>query len=134
MADNRGKVMKMVDNKSNPFVQFGEIYFSFVNPGVVKGWKKHLRASQFFCVPVGTIKFVFFDDRPDSLTKGQIEKIECGEINYQLIKMPSGVWYSWKAISVFPAMIASLTSEPHDPAEALAAEINNNGIIPYHWD
>lgn len=133
MADNRGKVMKMVDVKVPLFEKFGEIYFSFVNAGVIKGWKKHLRAVQLFAVPVGMIKFVVYDDRPESPTRGQFEEIEVGESNYRLIKMPSGVWYSWQATSAFPAMIASLTSEPHDPAEAVAAEVNNNNLIPYQW-
>mgnify|MGYP001568500125 CR=1 FL=1 len=133
IADNRGKVMKMIDVKVPLFEKFGEIYFSFVYPGVIKGWKKHLRAVQLFAVPIGMIKFVVYDDRSDSPTGGKTEEIEIGEENYHLIKMPAGVWYSWQAISVFPAMIASLTSEPHDPAEAVSAEINNNNIIPYQW-
>jgi len=133
VADNRGKVMEMADVKMPQFERFGEIYFSFVNPGVIKGWKKHLSAVQLFAVPVGTIKFVIYDDRPDSTTCGTVEAIEIGEANYNLIKMPPGVWYSWQATSIFPAMIASLTSEPHDPAEAVSVEVNNNNIIPYQW-
>lgn len=132
-ADNRGKVMKMIDVKAPLFEKFGEIYFSFVNPGVIKGWKKHLRAVQLFAVPIGAIKFVVYDDRPDSPTLGRIEEVEIGESDYRLIKMPPGVWYSWQAAGSFPAMIASLTSEPHEPAEAVSAEVNNNDLIPYQW-
>ncbi|MBI5077287.1 dTDP-4-dehydrorhamnose 3,5-epimerase family protein [Candidatus Falkowbacteria bacterium] len=133
MADNRGKVMKMADVNTPFFERFGEIYFSFINPGVIKGWKKHSRSTQLFSVPIGAIKFVVFDDRVDSLTKGQIQEIGCGESAYNLIKMPAGVWYSWKCLSEFPAMIASLINEPHDPTEAISSEINNNSIIPYQW-
>jgi dTDP-4-dehydrorhamnose 3,5-epimerase len=133
ITDERGKIMKMADSNSALFEKFGEIYFSFINPGIIKGWKKHQAAIQLFSVPIGTIKFVIYDDRPDSPTKNELQEIECGEDNYQLIKMPANVWYSWKTTSTFPAMIASLTSEPHNPTEATSAEINNNSIIPYQW-
>ena len=39
--DDRGKVMHMIRSDSEVFEKFGEVYFSFVNHGVTKGWMLH---------------------------------------------------------------------------------------------
>jgi NAD dependent epimerase/dehydratase family len=41
IPDERGKVMHMLRAQDPHFVGFGEIYFSVVYPGVVKGWHLH---------------------------------------------------------------------------------------------
>ena len=62
-SDGRGKVMQMLRSDAPFFKHFGEVYFSIVNPGIVKGWKRHLKMTQHFAVPVGNIKLVFYDNR-----------------------------------------------------------------------
>src|SRR5437762_138642 len=44
--DARGAVLQMLRADSAAFDHFGEIYFSEINPGVVKAWKRHLRSTQ----------------------------------------------------------------------------------------
>ena len=41
IPDERGTVYHMLRSTDPHFVQFGEIYFSTVYPGVIKGWHKH---------------------------------------------------------------------------------------------
>ena len=41
IPDERGKVMHMLKATDPEFERFGEIYFSTVFPGVVKGWHFH---------------------------------------------------------------------------------------------
>jgi len=69
-ADSRGKVMHMLRCDDEIFRKFGEIYFSVVNPGVIKGWKRHQKVNQLFAVPSGNILLVIYDDRGQSPTKG----------------------------------------------------------------
>lgn len=130
--DDRGAVLHMMKKNSDGFADPGEVYFSLVKSQVVKGWKLHKEMSQNFCVPVGQVKFVFFDDRPDSLTKGKTLQIEIGFDNYKLIHVPHGIWYSFKSISKTDSLIANCASIPHSKDESVNLEINNV-IIPYHW-
>ena len=131
--DERGVVMHMIKKNSENFKDFGEIYFSFVNPNVVKGWKYHKSIFQNFAVPVGKIKLVIFDDRKLSKTKGHLHEIEFGADDYKLITLPPKIWYSFKGISVQPAMIANLIDQVHSPDECIVKELNDNSI-PYQWD
>lgn len=132
IVDDRGKVLHMLRSDSPLFTNFGEIYFSVVNPGVIKAWKKHLKMTQHFAVPIGKIKLVLFDDRENSSTHGNVEEIEIGEDNYCLIKIPPLVWYGFKGISSLPALIANCTDLPHDPSEVENINVLDKKI-PYDW-
>ncbi len=128
-----GNVMHMIRCDDGFFKQFGEIYFSWVNPGCIKGWKKHLRQTQHFVVPVGRIKLVLFDEREGSPTNRQIQEIEMGIDDYKLICVPKEIWYSFKALGREPAMIANCTDIPHDPAESIHREISDSTMV-YSWN
>ncbi len=92
IADERGKVMHMLRCDSPLFDKFGEIYFSVVNPGVVKAWKRHKKMTQNFAVPIGMIKLVIYDNRDGTTSYGRTEVLEIGEDNYCLVKIPPLVW------------------------------------------
>ena len=61
IPDERGTIMHMLKNSDPWFDTFGEIYFSTIYPGVVKGWHIHHRMTLNYCVIVGSIKLVVYD-------------------------------------------------------------------------
>lgn len=130
--DERGQVMHMMRCDDGIFKNFGEIYFSIVNPGVIKGWKRHQQMSQHFAVPQGNIKLVVYDDRLGSPTKGEVQEIFVGENNYQLVCLPPQLWYGFCSENDKPAMIANCSDIVHDPKEVELRPIDD-GAIPYKW-
>ena len=132
IADERGKVMKMLSRDDVGFVEFGEIYFSCVFPGVVKGWHLHKRMILNYAVPYGRIKFVLFDDRENSPTKGQIQEIFLGPDNYLLVTVPPLVWNGFKGAGTEMAIVANCASIPHDPDEIVRRDPLDRSI-PYDW-
>ncbi len=132
IPDERGSVMHMLRSDDPLFSQFGEIYFSFVNPGIIKAWKKHKKMTQHFAVPKGKIRLVVYDDRTKSESYKNIEIIDIGENNYCLVKIPPLVWYGFKGISPEPAIIANCTDIPHEPKEQIKLDVHTNRI-PYNW-
>ena len=133
IEDERGAVLHMLRSDSPLFSRFGEIYFSIVNPGVVKAWKRHSAMTQHFAVPVGCIQLVLFDGRADSPSKGQIEEIILGRADrYYLICIPPMIWYGFKGISDMPALLANCSDMPHDPNESEQLPISND-YISYNW-
>jgi len=133
IEDDRGKVMRMMRRDDAGFERFGEVYFSVVNPGVVKGWKKHLRMTQNMAVPSGNVRIVLYDGREGSSTKGEVVEIETGADNYQLVKIPPLVWYSFGAGGDMPALVANCTDMVHDPGEGVVCDLSD-GSIPYDWN
>ncbi|MBI4538005.1 MAG: dTDP-4-dehydrorhamnose 3,5-epimerase family protein [Gemmatimonadetes bacterium] len=132
IPDERGKVMHMLRRDDPWFEQFGEIYFSMVYPGAVKGWHVHKRMTLNYAVVVGRIKLVLYDDREDSPTRGQLQEIFAGEDNYVLVRVPPGVWNGFKGLGVGSAIVANCASEPHDPEEIMRID-PFSPRIPYDW-
>lgn len=130
--DERGKVMHMLKRTSPIFKEFGEIYFSFTNHQVVKGWKLHTKMEQNFVVPVGKMKLVFFDARENSSTHGKIEEVVLSPEEYFLLQVPSGIWYAFKGLSKDPALLVNCATLTHDPTESLVKDLNTSDI-PYNW-
>ena len=113
-----GPVMHMMRPASPLFGEIGEVYFSEVEPGCVKAWKCHTRQTQRFAVPVGQLKIVLYDDRPESPTRGRIMEVLLGRPdNYALLQIPPRVWYGFTAAGSVPAVICNCPDIPHDPAE-----------------
>lgn len=133
IPDERGKVMHMLRCDDPHFEQFGEIYFSMVYPGVIKGWHLHTEMTLNYAVVAGMIKLVLYDDRIDSPTRGAIMEIFTGEDNYQLIKIPRLIWNGFKGIGVTPALVANCATIPHRPDE-IKRKDPFSPDIPYDWN
>ena len=131
--DERGKVMHMMRNDSDIFTQFGEIYFSVTYPGVVKAWHLHKEMTLNYSVVSGAIKFVFYDERSDSKTKGQIQEIFVSPENYSLIHVPPGIWNGFKCVGNESSILANCSTIPHDQNEIIRKPFNDQNI-PYSWD
>ena len=132
IKDDRGKVMHMLRADSHLFTKFGEVYFSVVNPNVIKAWKRHKKMTQNFAVPVGAIQLVIYDSRQNSPTQGKIAILDIGENNYSLVKIPPMVWYGFKGVSSIPALIVNCSDIPHDPSES-EKKPEDDKDIPYEW-
>jgi dTDP-4-dehydrorhamnose 3,5-epimerase len=111
--------------KSDPgFSDFGEAYFSSVHPGDVKPWKKHLRMTLNLVVPVGKIRFVMHDDRPESSTKGQTFAVEIGPDNYQRLTVSPGIWMAFEGLDDGLNLLLNVADMEHDPDEVERAELD----------
>ncbi len=133
LLDERGKVMHMLRADSDGFTGFGEIYFSCVYPGAVKAWHIHKRMTLNYAVPHGNIKFVLYDDRENSPTRGELQEIFLGPDNYCLVTVPPRVWNGFKGIGPTMAIVANCASIPHDPAEIDRLDPFSPDI-PYSWE
>ena len=133
IPDERGTIMHMLKNSDPWFDTFGEIYFSTIYPGVVKGWHIHHRMTLNYCVIGGSIKLVLYDDRSESPTRGEVNEFYIGTENYNLVKIPPLIWNGFKGIGSNTAILANCSSEPHDPTEIDRLDPFDNQI-PYSWD
>lgn len=133
IPDERGKIMRMLRATDSYFESFGEIYFSTVYPGVVKGWHIHREMTLNYAVIFGAIKLVLYDERESSPSKGQLMELFIGDGNYCLVKIPPQIWNGFKGIGTTPAIVANCATMAHDPNEISRIDPRNNHI-PYKWD
>ena len=89
IPDERGTVMHMLKRTDPHFIEFGEIYFSTVYRGIIKGWHLHEEMTLNYACVQGRIKLVVFDDREGSPTRGGLDEIFLGPDSYSLaISLP----------------------------------------------
>lgn len=132
IEDERGAVLHMLRQDSPHFSQFGEVYFSKVNYGYVKAWKKHLNMTQHFAVPHGKIKLVCYDNRENSISKGLLKEVILGEEHYSLVIIPPEIWYGFQGLSSEYSLITNCTNYPYDSNEVERVS-ENDSSIPYFW-
>ncbi len=132
IPDERGVIFHMLREDDELFERFGEIYFSTIYPGVIKGWHLHKQMTLNYAVISGMIKLVIYDSREDSPTRGNLTEIFLGEDNYLLVKIPPGLWNGFKGIGEKKAIVANCATMPHDPKEIERLSPFSEKI-PYDW-
>jgi dTDP-4-dehydrorhamnose 3,5-epimerase len=131
-ADARGAVMRMLSASDANFSGFGEVYFSTVNPGAIKAWKRHRKMTMTLAVPAGRVLLVIYDDRPESPTCGGVCEIELGPHDYQVVTIPQMLWTGFMGLGDQQSVLCNCASIPHDPGESDARDIEDQSC-PYRW-
>lgn len=123
-----GDVRHGIRASDSTFVGFGEAYFSSVEKGAVKGWRRHTRMTLNLVVPVGEVRFLVFDEasgqrRAFHLTPNRPEA-------YGRLTVPPGLWMAFGGVEEALNLLLNLASIEHDPAEAESRPL---GAIPWSW-
>lgn len=127
-------VMEILRSDDEFFTQFGQVYLSTIYPGVVKGWHFHKVQTDNIAIIKGMVKFVLYDDRPESVTRGEIVELFIGEQNPVLVVVPPGVIHGMKGIGLEPALMINCPTEPYDPAQPDEfRRPPDDPAIPYDW-
>ncbi len=133
IIDRRGAVLHHMRNDAPEFTTFGECYFSEMVPGAVKAWKRHREQTQHLAVPIGRVRFVIYDDRELSSTRGELQIVELGRPeDYNRLRIPNGLWYGFACLSNQNALIANCSDRPHDPTDTELRPEDDPGI-PHRW-
>ena len=119
IEDERGAVLHMLRADAPEFTRFGECYFSEINPGAIKAWKRHRVQTQNLAVPIGRVRIVVYDGRSGSPTHGLRELIELGRPDaYARLRIAPQLWYGFTGLGTTAALVANCADVPHDPNEA----------------
>lgn len=119
-----GNVMHAMKSSDQGYVSFGEAYFSKIDPGAIKAWKKHKEMNLNLVVPIGEVMFVFSDGA------GSFRVITIGESNYSRISVPPNIWFGFKGLSSGTNIILNIADIQHDPSEI---ERRPEEFFEYNW-
>ncbi len=129
IADDRGAVMHFVKKNDSFIKPFGECYFSWINPHYVKGWYKHTNLTSCLTSPTTNLRIVTYNGKDAA----SFSVTDISKDHYGLIKIPSGIWYSFKSLDNNPALIVNFLSGLYDPSEVTRLPIDTDKI-PYDWN
>lgn len=130
---DKGNVYHGLKKTDSSYSNFGEAYFSTIEYGSVKGWKKHTKMISNLIVPIGAIRFVLYDDRPDSQTKGKIMDTILSLNNYMRLTIPANVWLAFQGVGEGTNMLLNISNITHDPEECINLNIGNIQIPFNSW-
>lgn len=125
-----GDVFHAMKSIDNGFSGFEEAYFSTIQSGVIKPWKKHLKMTLNLIVPAGEIRFVLYDDRLNSKTKEQFMDVSLSLKNYHRLTVPPNVWMAFKGEANQLNLLLNIANMDHDPKEVVRTDLNE---IKFQW-
>ena len=123
-----GNVMHVIKESSTGYVGFGEAYFSQVNNGAIKAWKRHKEMTLNLTVPVGKIRFVLFDDRDAS--SNQFQEFIISKENYYRLTVPPMIWMGFQGLSGSGSILLNIANIEHSPEETDQKELDE---INFDW-
>lgn len=115
-ANDQGYLFETLRNDDGIFDgKFGQALVSVIYPGVIKGFHKHDKQTDYTTCIKGNIKYVTVREKEDG-TK-EIKTMIIGERNPVLIKTPPGIWHGYTPLSNKEAVILHLTDKTYDPKD-----------------
>jgi len=118
----KGDIFHVMKKSNVEFKGFGEAYFSMINKGAIKGWKKHTEMVLNLTVITGEVEFVVFNG-------DTFFNIKLSKKNYQRLTVQPNLWVAFKGLSD-ENTILNLASIEHDPYESENVDLND---IEYNW-
>ena len=126
-----GDILHGIKKNQIGYIGFGEAYFSFLEYGAIKAWKKHHDMTLNILVPVGEIRFVIYDDRTNSVSNGHFFDITISAAqNYGRLTVPPLVWLGFKGENPENNLLLNVASHPHSNTEVERCELTD---IPFNW-
>lgn len=123
IPNDAGDVLRALRKDETGFNGFGEAYFSWIDPGRVKAWKKHNQMTMNLIVVIGSVRFVFVCDRG-------FEVVEIGVDNYARITVNPGVWFGFKGISNSASLVLNISNIEHSDDEV---DRLPQSVFDYNW-
>ena len=118
----KGDVFHAMKASENGFCGFGEAYFSTVNQGEAKGWKKHREMTLNLVVVTGEIEFVVYDG--DSFFNVKLSKD-----NYQRLTIKPNLWLAFRGIRD-ENILLNLANIEHNSNESENEKLDD---FDYNW-
>jgi len=125
-----GDVLHAMKLSDVGFSGFGECYFSTIESGAIKGWKLHREMVLNLVVPIGSVRFVIFDDREDSEPICQFSDFVLSRNNYGRLTVPEKLWVGFQGVDEQDSLILNIASIPHCPDEVERKMLDE---IDYSW-
>jgi dTDP-4-dehydrorhamnose 3,5-epimerase len=113
------------------YMGFGEIYLSSIKKNSIKAWKRHKKMTLNLIVIKGEIRFVFFDDRISSATRGYCSEYYLSMSNYSRITVPPMIWMGFEGIAN-ENMLINVADLEHSPEEIERLNLENDSI-QFDW-
>ena len=136
IEDARGEVTEVYRESwglhEDPLVY---VYQVSVRPGMIKGWVVHERQEDRIFHIMGTTRWVLYDAREGSPTKGLINEFVFSEKNRAVLVTPRGVYHAVQNIGTIDAVFVNMPTRAYEHGDPDKFRLPlKNGLIPFSFD
>ena len=126
-----GDVLHAMKISDHGYSGFGEAYFSTIEPDAIKGWKRHKQMVLNLVVPVGTVRFILFDDRDNQDNVNHFQEVTLSvENGYSRLTIPPMIWVGFQGLGLQTSLVLNLANIEHSPEEVERKELAE---IKFNW-
>ena len=111
IKNDSGNIIKFLTKKNPSFNRFGELYFSHIKKGCVKGWNLHKKTACLMTVSYGSVNFIFKDYKMK-----KTRKITINDISPSLLVIPPNIWFKFSTKKKY-SIILNLIDRIHSNKE-----------------
>ena len=126
-----GDVLHGIKRNDAGYAGFGEAYFSTINTGVIKAWKRHREMTMNLIVPTGSVRFVIYDDRASESSKHCFQQVILSRDKYFRLTVPPMVWMGFEGLGCEDNMLLNISNTQHSADELDRLMINE---INFDWE
>lgn len=123
-----GEIRRALKASEAAFAGFGEAYFSSVDSGAVKGWRRHRRMTLNLVVAVGEVRFLVVNET--SGERGAFHLTPDRPERYGRLTVSPGLWMAFGGVGEGLNLLLNVASIEHDPVEADNRPL---GAMPWSW-
>ncbi len=133
LEDERGDLTELVrmDWGVHP-AAIVQIYRVTIRPGVIKAWNLHKLQDDRIAITDGTLRWAFYDARPESPTLGTLVVRTISDRNRHLFVIPAGVWHGAENVGNNDASFINFptTLYNHESPDRYCLPVKNT-LIPF---
>jgi dTDP-4-dehydrorhamnose 3,5-epimerase len=136
IPDHRGTICVAYDPRwgfsDEPMVYAYEVT---VRSGAIKGWILHEGYDDRLFLAAGTVKWVMYDDRSESPTRGLVSELHFDEHHRSLLRIPRGVWHAIQNVGDVDARMINFPTAPYnyESPDKVRLPLDTESI-PYSFD
>jgi dTDP-4-dehydrorhamnose 3,5-epimerase len=124
-----GAVLHAIKRSDCGFAGFGEAYFSTIEHNAIKGWKRHKKMVLNLIVPIGSVRFILYDDRKNQNKKFQ-EVVLSLKSGYDRLTVPPMIWVGFQGLDIHSSIVLNIASIEHSLEEVDQKELDE---IKFNW-
>jgi dTDP-4-dehydrorhamnose 3,5-epimerase len=124
IQNSKGDIFHAIKRSSDGYQGFGEAYFSTINKGDIKNWRKHKKLTSNIIVPVGEVKFVIYDEKVK-----EFFSVKLSLNSYQRLTVKPGFWFAFQGLAELNLLL-NVANIEHDPNESVNKDLKE---FKYEW-
>ena len=126
-----GDVLHAMKANDQGYSGFGEAYFSTIEPKAIKGWKRHTQMVLNLVVPIGSVRFILYDDRENQDNINQFQEVILSIADdYARLTVPPMIWVGFQGLGRQTSLVLNIANIEHSPEEVERKDLSE---IKFNW-